>query len=65
MKMLKINDLFQKVNTYFPDENISVCIALLTWAKDPDWSQDLRDLIEPCGLDFNSLVNIFRNTKKC
>ena len=63
MKMLNINDLFQKVNTYFPDGNISVCISLLTWAKDPDWSQDLRDLIEPCGLDFNSLVNILETQK--
>ncbi len=61
--MLKINDLFQKVNTYFPDENISVCISLLTWAKDPDWSQDLRDLIEPCGLDFNSLICILETQK--
>ncbi|BBB48891.1 AAA family ATPase [Pelolinea submarina] len=63
MKMLKINDLFQKVNTYFPDENISVCISLLTWAKDPEWSQDLKDLLEPCGLDFGSLIHILEAQK--
>jgi ATP-dependent Clp protease ATP-binding subunit ClpA len=62
--MLKINDLFQKVNTFYPDENISVCIALLTWAKDPEWSPDLKDLIEPCGLDFHSLVRILETQKK-
>lgn len=61
--MLKINDLFQKVNKYYPDENISVCISLLTWAKDPDWSQDLKDLIEPCGLNFNSLISILETQK--
>ena len=61
--MLKINDLFQKVNTHYPNENISVCISLLTWAKDPDWSQDLEDLIKPCGLDLNSLLNILETQK--
>ena len=61
--MLKINDLFQRVNTCFPDENISVCISLLTWAKDPEWSQDLKDLLEPCGLDFGSLIRILETQK--
>jgi ATP-dependent Clp protease ATP-binding subunit ClpA len=61
--MLKINDLFQKVNTHYPNENISVCISLLTWAKDPDWSQDLEDLIKPCGLDLNSLLSILETQK--
>ena len=61
--MLKINDLFQKVNTHYPNENISVCISLLTWAKDPDWSQDLEDLIKPCGLGLSSLLSILEMQK--
>ena len=58
MKMLKINDLFQKVNKLYPEQDISLSTSLLTWAKDPDWAQELEDLIKPCGLELNSFINI-------
>jgi ATP-dependent Clp protease ATP-binding subunit ClpA len=56
--MLTLNALFKEVNHRFPDRRITLRSALLTWAEHPDWRDELRTLLEPCGLNLGTLNKI-------
>ena len=56
--MLTLNALFKEVNNRYPDQRITLRIALLTWLEHPDWREELSALLEPCGLSLETLKKI-------
>jgi ATP-dependent Clp protease ATP-binding subunit ClpA len=61
MEKLKINDLFLKINTNYPDQIINIRLSLLTWAKDVESFQELEDYVKPCGLEITTLIKILES----